>query len=473
MNKELNKPVEIIIKDKKKMVKGKVVRTAIYARSKVLHVKTVEKENIYLILFNNVLIYGDVIDEIAEGSFIDKAFRDGVVLEESHPLISQLIPNQTVSVPSQNKVFSQLQSHFSLQEIAYIATTLDSFFEKAFLIKVVENIYFQFRRNGKFMKAFQVLQVLTNYTPLLQTITERMSSIDFNSYHHFYDSSNLPLLYEKDPLFVELYCYKNRKNPDLRQFLETILQAGQHFVEIIVLWLENMKISPMEETLEKYTNVALNFVTMKEWIFILSQLKINPFRALPEAKRVIEEMLDEGKFEMAALSLLNFLDDLPDFYNPILNTLWETLNPEFIVEHLEQFILVLKRHADEENHEKSETQIFQLIVSLLQRYDLKTVYHKLIPLQKVLPHSVVLKKLKLMTMLLEDPNQMMELGDYYHELKQYDQAIECYSWEMELNPQDPEPVRKIYKMYNLKGMAKESADYQKVFIQLKANQESR
>jgi hypothetical protein len=56
------------------------------------------------------------------------------------------------------------------------------------------------------------------------------------------------------------------------------------------------------------------------------------------------------------------------------------------------------------------------------------------------------------------------------EFNQYDQAIDCYFWEMELNPQDPEPVWKISKMYQQKGMFQEAAEYQKVFSQLKSAQ---
>ena len=41
-----------------------------------------------------------------------------------------------------------------------------------------------------------------------------------------------------------------------------------------------------------------------------------------------------------------------------------------------------------------------------------------------------------MTELVEDPDHMMELGQYYAEFKQYDEAIECFSWEMELYPAD-------------------------------------
>jgi hypothetical protein len=71
----------------------------------------------------------------------------------------------------------------------------------------------------------------------------------------------------------------------------------------------------------------------------------------------------------------------------------------------------------------------------------------------------------------EDPERMMELGDYYAEFQQYDKAIDCFFWEMELQPQNPIPVLRISKMYQQKGMVKEASVYQKIAAQLKDNQQ--
>ena len=67
----------------------------------------------------------------------------------------------------------------------------------------------------------------------------------------------------------------------------------------------------------------------------------------------------------------------------------------------------------------------------------------------------------------------MELGQHYAEFKQYDEAIECFSWEMELHPEDSAPVGELSKMYlfkrnerrsvglstNLYSITKESGDW--------------
>ncbi|MEH7335300.1 hypothetical protein V7161_22015, partial [Neobacillus drentensis] len=79
MYKELIRPTEISIKDKKYKVKGNVIRAAVFARTNVIEVLTAENERFYFIYFKNSLIYGDKLDKVEEGSFINKAFHEGIV----------------------------------------------------------------------------------------------------------------------------------------------------------------------------------------------------------------------------------------------------------------------------------------------------------------------------------------------------------------------------------------------------------
>ncbi|MFL6562189.1 MAG: hypothetical protein ACJ8MO_39580, partial [Bacillus sp. (in: firmicutes)] len=180
----------------------------------------------------------------------------------------------------------------------------------------------------------------------------------------------------------------------------------------------------------------------------------------------------DGHYEKAALCLLNFIDDLPASYDAILLVIWEHSDPKFVIAHFEQFIKLLRHLPHQEKIKHYEKMVFQIAEILLKEDDLKTVHEKLIPIQKVIPGLEVIRKISEMVGLLENPDRMMDLGDYYAEFKQYDQAIECFFWEMELQPQNPSPVRKISKMYQSKGMVKEAAAYQKVFTQLKSSQET-
>lgn len=472
MNNEHLMPTEILIKDKKKMTKGKVVRAAIWGPSKVLQVQTAENEDYYLLYFRNSFIFGDQLGIIQDGSFIAQVFNDGIVIEESHPILYVVIPKKTVTILSRNKLFPHLQTHFSSQETSYIATTLDSFFESSILVKLIDEIYFQHKRNGQFKKAYQILQIFAGFMPDLKSVKERMSSREFHSTHDFYQSSNLSTIYKKDPLYVELYCIKNQDNPDARIMLEKILNENGSYDVLILLWLEKVRRTRDICDIKAQTEVALSILPIEQWILILTMENINPFHELSEAKVMIDKMMEMGDYEKSAILLLNFMDDLPTEYNSILKTLWENVGAEFVESHLNQFVRLLQKQENDDYKKHLEAQIYQLIVTMLKEYDLKSVYDKLQPLQLALPHSLLFRKLTKMVNLLEDPDRMMELGDYYAEFKQYDPAIDCYSWEMELKPKDPDPVWKICKMYQNKGMAAEASAYQKVFAQLKDIQES-
>ena len=216
----LSMPIEISIKEKKKLTKGKVMQAVKFSRFTILEVNTPLNESYYLMYYKNSLVYGEKLEKIEEGSFIDKACKTGIVLHEDHPFLSALIPSETATIPIKNKLFSHLQNQYSLQEVAYIATTLDSYFSKEQLTKVIYKIFYHYRRNGNFFNAFQIIQLIIDFAPDLSSAKEIKNSLEFYSYKNFYKSSSLPTIQEKDPLYVEWYCFKNRFQPDEYNILE-------------------------------------------------------------------------------------------------------------------------------------------------------------------------------------------------------------------------------------------------------------
>lgn len=468
MNEELVKPTEIAIKDSKQMINGQVVRAAIFARSKIFEVTTINNESYYLIYYKNAFIYGDKLEGIEEGSFIDHAFQQGVVFDSQHTIMSELLPKSSVTLPNKNKLFAQLQNQYALQETAYIATTLDSFFTRDHIIKVVNKILSYFKRGGKYFKAFQVLQILTAFAPDLQSAKDRFNSLDFLSYKDFYKSSDWPSIQQKDPLYVERYCFEHRFNPEERNLLEDVLRQQDRLFELLLLWLEKAKREAAVDTesMKLYTDIAAQFVSKEAWMLMLEQANINPFQELSEAKSVIETLIQEGYYEQAALHLLDFIDDLPDNYDSILDSLWTNLNAAFIVSHLDDFILVIEQfpHNDQS---QSEQKIRQLAVKLLEKHEVNTVHEKLTPIKTIFPQSEVIRDIGHMAGLTESPDRMMELGQYYAQFQQYDAAIDCFSWEMELHPQHATPVEHLSKMYQHKGMPEEAAAYQHILVELK------
>lgn len=470
MNNELILPIYITIQEKNKQSTGKVMQAVVFSRCTFINVQTELNENYYLIYYNHTFIYGGKVETVAKGTCIDKLEKIGIILHADHPFLSALIPSETAIIPNKNKLFAHLQNHYSSQEVAYILTTLDSFFPKEQLTTLMYKIFFHYRRNGNYNKAFPIIQILVDFDPDLHSAREIKNSLDFHAYKTFYNSSSLATIQEKDPLFVEWHCFKNRFLPDEQNILADGLRKQNAFLEMVLLWMEKVEKHNQADSIETYTSMALQFISMEKWILTLSYLNINPFQALPNTKTIIDKLLKAERYETAALCVLNFLDDLPPSYDDILHTLWKQLDATFIADHVDTFMLMIQQLVLNDDDNQSEQKLIELISRLLETYDLKTVHEKLLPIQKAVPHSLIIQKLHKMIALSEDPDAMMELGQYYAEFKQYDEAIECFSWEMELHPDDPTPISRLSKMYQNKGMAKDAMAYHQVYEQLKRKQ---
>jgi tetratricopeptide (TPR) repeat protein len=469
MDEKFVKPVEISIKQKKSVFKGQIVRAAVFARCKVVEVVTSNSVSFYLMFYKDSPVYGDEVEKVSEGSFIEKAFQKGIVFESPHPILSRILPHYSVTIPTKKKVFSQLQDHYSLEEIAYIATCLDSFLIKEQLTDIIYKIFNEFKRNGSDFKAFQVIRMLKELVPDSSAAQDRFNLLEFHSYREIY-TSNLPSIQKKDPLYFEQYCFENRSKSNECTLLKSELEEQNRLFESWLVWIEEaekQQTAQSAQSIDKYTNIALQFVSFSEWIWILSQANVNPLKELSGTKPFLQEQLENNRYEEVATLLLKFIDDLPGNFDSIWNLLWSHLDAKFVADHLDDLLPALEQYAATDNRKQFNQLLLHLATYLFKENDLKTVQHKLIPVKKIFPHSPVIRKIDDMLEMSEDPERMMQLGKHFAEFEQFDDAIECFYWEMEFHPEDASPVWHLSKMYQRKGMVSEAEAYQKYFAELK------
>ncbi|MEH7883831.1 hypothetical protein V7654_05855 [Bacillus sp. JJ1609] len=471
MNSDQTMPTKISFKSNRVMINGEVVRTAIFARFMVAEVQTEVNEKYYLIFYKNALIYGDQLEKVQKDSFIDKVLNEGIVLDKEHPLLPVLLPATALAIPAKNKLFNHIQRNYSLLEIPCIAAALDSFFSSEQLAKPIENIFFHYRRNGSFFKAFQSIHILSDLSPSLEKLNDLLHSREYSSYSSFYTTSSLSAIQKKDPLFAEFHCFTNRKNTEHFQMLESLLNNEERYAEGLLVWMDDKR-NHTSESVKSQTELALKYIPLENWILALSYAKINPYKWVSDARTFIEGLMREGQYEKAAVYLFPFIEDLPAEFHQVLNEIWKHMDAEFVSSHVDEFLLLHQQVAQENDPKQSEQRILQLTAKLMEGHDLTVVCEKLKPIQKNFPHSITIRKVNEMASLMENPDRMMELGQFYASFRHYDQAIECFFWEMELNPTDPAPVRQLCKMYQHKGMVKEASTYQQIYTQLKSDQET-
>lgn len=467
---EDNQLMDISIKDKKKIIEGRLIRVAIVARSKVAEIAVSGQPSYYAIFYKNALIYWGPLTQIAEGSFIKQTFNNGLTFESPHPALRLTIGPQPLSSPNKKKLFNELQNHYSFQEIVYIATTLDSFFEKEQLLDIIHKILSHLKRNGQHFKAFQVGQLLESFEPEEDAAQNQLTSFEFLSYHDIYNS-DLASIQQKDPFYFEQYCFDHRFESNHRSLLMNALEREDRSAESLLLWIEAAENrQPSKESIQTYTDIALQFLSFEDWMRILSKAKINPFQALPKKTTAfMETAIKEGRDRGAIKLLLPHINDLPEGLESVLQSFWTNLDPQFLAEHLDEFLPALKTLSESENKEAPEPMLYRLATYLLDEHELETVTQKLAPLRALFSASPTLRKIDHMLTLSEDPDQMMQLGQYYVEFEQWDSAIDCFSFEMEIRPEDAAPVWQLSKMYQHKGMAREAEAYQKFFAELKKN----
>lgn len=455
----------VIIKDKKKTYEGAVKRISLFSKVKVVEVETNQAETFYFIYFNDKLVYGNKLAEIQEDSFIDRIHNQGITFSHSHPLYSRLLPGHSIYIPNKSKLFHHLNTQYSLPEVAYIATTLDSFIDKEHLIKVIDKIYFHYRRNGNFFKAYRVNLILSAFAPSLTT-AERMQLQEYIPYDSIYRNNDLSSLYTKDPFYIELESYKQRNDPDSFTTLEQVLIKQERLLELTCIRLEKLMEQLDEDAIETYTASALEVLSLKEWVLSLCAAHVNAAPLIPGTKKMIEDLIEDGEYKSASYCLLPFIEELPTSYDDLVIKLLEKADFSFLQKNLSPFLYYIDYLVREKKSRESERLLSQVVEQLFLDNDLLTIKEKLLPFSSFTPHSIVLQKVDTMTRITEDPNRMMELGQYFADFKQYDQAIDCFFWEMELRPDDPEPVRNIMKMYQLKGMNHEAVNYQQLLTQL-------
>ncbi|MBB6453546.1 tetratricopeptide (TPR) repeat protein [Salirhabdus euzebyi] len=461
---ELENKVRMSVKEKKQVLEGEVKRIALFFRSKIVEIDA-GGESFYLVYYKDVFVHGEKLRNFKEHSFIQNSFQTGIVFESPHPMLSNLIPKNSVAIQHKNKLFEKLHSQYSLQEITYIAITLHDFFEKEELDTVISDIFFHYRRSGNLLKSYQILLLLHEFAPHLKIANESLRSLEYKNYHKYYHSSDLLAIHKKDPFYVELQCFSNRFISENREILQNILREKENSIALLILWIESCEKAVMQETVDQYNSVALKIFTLEQWINILNKLRMNPFQAMPEAKSFIKVLTQKQEYEKAAMMILPHQHELPNSYKPFVSDIWSNVSSSFLVSHIEKCIQVIP-HVFEQNEKSLEQLLHRLVVQMLQESEVEEVQEKLLPLKKKMVKSLVLNKVDKMVKMSQDLDSMMELGNYFEEFQQYDKAIECFSWEMELFPDDPKPVWKMIKMYQQKGMTDQVQAFQKIYSQL-------
>ncbi|MED0669559.1 hypothetical protein P4S95_04885 [Aneurinibacillus aneurinilyticus] len=438
-----------------KTFQGRVHRIAIYLQSKVLEIIDSNDSAFYLIYFKNSILGGGELEEITEKTFLYKAFREGIVCYASHPLFPLLLPKgRTIHLPKTNDIFTQLQNHLSLLEVSLAATCMDNFIEKQQLVSIIRQIFNHFKRNGHFAKAYQTAKILLAFSPGIRAIQEIIRASEFEKYRKI----------EQPPLLMELFYYQNRTERKCEIYLHQLLKQQSRSLERLILFINLFEIKHDFYDFPDFLSLLKHELKPTDQYAVLKFLcECSPAYS-PLIEQLIQEQISLKRYPEALSFIVNRIPQLSSTHYEIIERIIEHVDTSYIL-HLPNVNQIIN-HLYLTEPAKKEDLVRRLITNLLKIYEPSKVKEWLHPIRENNSCLQICSEVDELESLSRNLDQLMKLGELYYQLGLVDQSIECFAWEMELNPTLLEPIRWLSKLYEEKGMREEADNYKKLSIHM-------
>lgn len=438
-----------------KTFQGRVERITIYLQSKVLEISDSNHSVFYLLYFKNNVLGGGFLPNIYEETFLHKAFQQGISVHPSHPLFSAFLPkNHTIHIPNQNEVFTHLQNHLSLTEVSLAATYMDNFMEESQLISVIRRIFNHFKQNGQFAKAYETAQILLAFSPNLKAMQEMIRTSQFEKYRTA----------DPSPLLMESFYYQHRTEPNAERHLHQLLHEQSRHLEQLLLFMNLFEMKQDFSDYETFTGLIKHELTPEERYKTLQFLCECSTTYTPLSQHFLQEMIQFKQYSEALSFLITHFSTLSSDNYSLIETIIEQVEPSYII-HLSAINQVIS-HLYPTQPEKQETLVRRLVTCLLTQAEPCQVQEWLEPIRLTSPHLPVIRDIDQLISLSQDLDQLAKLGELYYQFGLLDQSIEAFTWEMELKPDELDPVRWLSKLYKEKGMKEEANTYKNLSIHM-------
>lgn len=451
-------PSTFSLKDKKHTISLEAIRMTCYANVSI--VEACYQQNLYYLYFlDNEFLTALKTNKIKKGTFLERAWKEGIVLTAPNPLINKRLSDHSLHTTS----FQGLLNHIltSNQDAAkkiLILFIFDNYIDHDKINQRVKSIYYQFRRNGQLKDAYRVLKLLQLFTTSSHWSHEYSTDLDYSSYEKSYLLSSQKT--SKDYLYWIWITFQNRDT-----MLATIENSPNVDPFYLLIWSYDIILrSNNEQFLNRFLKMIVSYskedkyelcipllslsIENEEWVTYISQL----FLEL--------EMLNEYFDHLTQYQLPLSTEDSVLIRNTIKNK--HSLIEEITNQHTHQFLFSLFS-----NHKKDLEEILQSRLEyFISNAPLDQIPEWIRNYQDFPSTLRPIHEFNSMIKYLDDPDHQLDLGKVYASFNRYDDAIECFSFEMELNPSNPEPIQWLAKIYQEKGLKEESKAYQQLYSQV-------
>lgn len=452
---------QIILNERRKPISLKPERILFYLKGEIIEAISEHQEVYYLFFYEYRFLTAVKGRRIKLRSYIEQAFKEGMVFEAPHPLINKLqSTHRDLQILSLQHLLNKLKLNYSPPEQAYILTLFESFFPKKQLFEAILAHYYEYRRNGQLTSAYQIFRILLDFAPKQSLVKSLANDVYFHKYAVMYKEA-APKILNADPIFAEKLFYAGREDEQYFQLLTAFLEQKSRWLDLLALFLSNHKLALSIDKYRYLTSLLEKHFNEEDSIFILEQLTEKYPSFLPIKHDLVNQYIKTNNTVKLLVLLCEQEIELSHSQLQILGNMLELHETEASLLEPELLKKILKKIMDL-FPKKAEDLFKQAIISLLKTYELPFIMEWLKAFKQQAEALPIYAKIETMEKLSHSLDDMQTLGEFYFEFRQFNKAIECFSWEMELYPSETKPLQWLSKAYHELGQQQESEAYQQL-----------
>jgi tetratricopeptide (TPR) repeat protein len=418
----------------------------------------------YLFFYKNKFLTGKKTTKMKRKSTLNQILTKGIYISSPNPIIQSLLTLNTIQkFPTLNKTWKGIKKDYQAVEAAHILTVFDSYLKKDTVLSPVKEMCLEFRRDGNFLQAFRLLQLILKKFPTNQWAKSLITHIDYQKYSLHYQSK-IETLLDYDPLYSENQLYLQIHSDRAFHLLQKKLRSESRHHESLALYYHRLTFDT--ENFDQYFTYLLDLSTKfsdtenASIIYSIYRQLIPMENKEKIQKHLLSQLLMNKQYE-DAFSLLTLNEEVLSISQiDLLVTTFNHLDASFIMP-FEKFKSEKLIHA---NINQLEQLLKAILPRLFEKHDINYVYHWLKPLLNA--PLLVISTIKTLYKIREEPDQQHFMGELYYQINQLPQAIDCFLWDVELNPTNPRPIKWLTKLYHEFGMVEESKSYQYLYKQV-------
>ncbi|GAB4073835.1 hypothetical protein GCM10028778_13380 [Barrientosiimonas marina] len=452
-----------IYTNSQKALKLRADRITLYQGAQIIEACSSNQSVYYLFFYKHHYLTAVKAKKLRRYSFIASAFKYGMVSSAPHPFIDTLLSeNAPCRITGFDPLLQKLDKHYTPQEKAFILTFFESFISKKRLFNEILSVFYGYRRKGQMFLGYRIIRILMDFAPDHSLVRELSNDRQFRKYADLY-SAKADKLLSDDLIFAEKVFYAERNHYFSR--LINLLDTQSRWMDMTDLYREALIGTASDEHYQALKAMLDTYLTTEQRTYILEDL----YRFLPHYPPLKQDLLTAFIEAADIVNILHLYND-PDL----------TLNKQqaqAISDLLEKLdvntasltptsLRTLFELTLQLNPKAAQQLIHDDVSMLLNTHGPCDVKELLEPFYDRPAVHPIYQKIDYLLIHQDDLDHMQVLGELYYEFGQSEQAIDCFSWETELKPDDPKPPKWLAKVYRALDMTQESEAYEQLSVNL-------